>query len=101
MCGFLLQSGSCASAEVTIPLIMLAAGWMEAKSGGSVNTGGSVPESICSAFAAAWLREIFGGAGAPLVAVSMVEDLHQISMLSGEDVWTVPRKVMGLKFLWR
>ena len=99
----LFQSGSGASVEVTIPLLVLVVGRMEeAKSGGSVpvvNSGGSVPESICSACAAAWLGELVGGACAPLVPLSMLEELPPwISALSGEDTWTVPRQVKRAKF---
>ena len=100
---FLFYSGSCASAEVAIPLLMLLVGRMEAKSGGSVavvNSGGSVPEAICSALAATWKGELVGGPCAPLVALCVLEELPPwISASSGEDLWTVARKVQGVKFL--
>ena len=99
----MIQSGSCASAEVAMPLLMLMVGRMEGKSGGSVpvvNFGGSVPGSICRVYAAAWLAELVGGPCAPLVALCMLEELPPwIGTLSGEDAWTVARKVEGVKFL--
>ena len=87
---FLFQRGSCAFGEVTIPLIMLAAGWMEAVVAQSRNRF-TVPAQPRG--------DIFGAPGEPVAAVSMVEDLPQISAVTGEDAWTVPRKVMDVKFL--
>ena len=94
------QSGSGVSGEVTLPLLMLVAGRMEVKSGGSVpvvNSGGSVPESMCSA--CAWLGELVSGPRALLVALCILEELPPwISAWSGEDTWTVPRQVKRGKF---